>query len=528
MIRLLIAFCFLSCVSSAQEKPNVTWAENLGLERRESFVEAFRVSDNTFNVLKVFGWDSKKEQYFMTQWDDKLTATKSASIDLMEGGNKNYLEGMLTLGENHFLISSFFDKKTTKVNCFIEGYNMNSLTQLGNKRKLFEQRNTTEKKYCMLEWDVKLQTSHDSKHGLIIADPHSKSKRMFTVINDAGEVVWQKTISFKYNEKQYEPLSYEVIDNGDLVMLAKFNSNGENSLQVLKYSKSGEEITGTKLELPNGIITNIKMNVVQEDLIFSGVYTSDLSTYDEGLFCVKMNGSDLKQLANEKIILGIEHFADTLNGFQNLRNKQLVKKGKEDKVVNILRYKLHSVDTKQNGDLVLRFEESIDYTMEERIKSQTGGTEFRYHFIFKRNNVLVTELSNSNEFTIKYLVSKKQEYETENSSSRLNRDFQAPLSFCAITLGGKDMLLYNDFLSNLTADINSPVYKEWPARAGRKDVIHIQDLTGNDMLEMEAIELDKKMAAKIQYSNTIKLSDRTALLFTGFDSGIVAFGILKF
>jgi hypothetical protein len=528
MIRLLVVFCFISCVSTAQENSSLTLAENLGLERRESFVEAFRVSDNTFNVLKVFGWDSKKEQYFMTQWDNKLIVTKSAPIDLMEGGNKNYLEGMLTLGENHFLISSFFDKKTTKVNCFVERYNMNSLTQLGNKRKLFEQRNTTEKKYCMLEWDVKLQTSHDNKHGLIIADPHSKSKRMFTIINDAGEVVWQKTISFKYNEKQYTPIKYDVLSNGDLVVLAKFNTNGENSIRVLKYSKGGEDVNGTKLELPQGIITDINMTVVNQDLIFSGVYTSDLSTYDEGLFCIKMNGSDLKQLANEKIILGIEHFADTLNGFQNFRNKQLVKKGKENKVVNILRYKLHSVDAKQNGGLVLRFEESVDYKMEERIKSQTGVTEFKYHFIFKRNNVLVTELSNTNEFTVKHLVSKKQEYEMESSSSWLNRDFQNPLSFSIIKLNNKEVMLFNDYANNLSVDINSPTYKEWPIKSGKNDVIHVIDLTGDNLVKMEAVELDKKMSANIQYHHTIKLDEQTILLFAGYRSSTNTVGVLKF
>ncbi len=194
-------FCLFPSKTDAQYTSDIAsmnWGKPYRVSKNTSLSKIVAVTPSGFYALrKRKGSLLTKDRIFLELYDSKMNLKRAAELNLNQKGESRSYENIVMLGENLFLLTTYYDSQEDKNKLFYQKIDNNTLAISGELRQIGEIPST--KKGNPGSFDLKV--SSDSSRVLIYnqlpykkGDPERFTLRVFD--NKFNEL-WSKEIALK-------------------------------------------------------------------------------------------------------------------------------------------------------------------------------------------------------------------------------------------------------------------------------------------------------------------------------------------
>ena len=452
---ILSALVFILVLNTTSFAQTVTakWGPIQKTKRNSDVAKVIGRDQSGFYVLestiKVFA----SNKLYIKKFDNENTEIfkKELSIE-SANGHKVLLEDVIMIDNQMILFTSYYDKKEDKNIAYVTKINSNGEVE-GDTRQIDEIAATKKKNAGAFHFlrsgdSTKILVYHNEAHNK--KDKNAEERYAIKVIDKNLTVLWGKTCSAPYKDKDFTISDYTLSNDNKVYMLAKIQEGKKSKkdgkpnykFSILGYSGSGsgksdvsdDEEDGASdaeeyvVSLGEKFITQISFELDKSNnLICAGFYSNNNNLDMAGVFFLKIDSKTKNVLQKN-----IKYFnKDVLSMFMSSRKAS---KGKE-----LYDYKLRSLIPKKSGGSYLIAEQYQFYiTQSTDSKGRTTSTD--YHYLY--NDVFVVNILASGDIGWVCHVPKFQHTVNDNG-------YYSSFATLSLEKEEKLCLIYNDNKKNL-------------------------------------------------------------------------------
>lgn len=452
----------LSIAIAGGGKPKMKWSNEFKGEKGLRLADVVAKDKSGFYTLHNVVALMKRHKLTMKHYSYNLDEKKSQEIDLSYGGKKRLFENMIDFGGELRLFSTFVNTKDKKSYLFVETINKSSLNSKKDINKVAEANYRKKGKKRIGSSTFQFITARDSSKLLIFSNLPNKGKDNeligCTVLNEEMKLLWNNNIEIPYPDKLFAIKDFNVSPNGDVYVLGKLYADkardvkrGEANFkyQVIGYKKFGKEKVIYDVELPGKFITDMQININDDnDIICAGFFSNEMRYYVDGTYFLKINGKDKSIMASNTKEFSDDFFMQNLSDKQEKKTAKRLDKGKD---VDLLDFDIDNLIVREDGGVVMIGEQFRYYVTTSTVGTGTNTrTVTTHHYVY--NEIIVVNINPQGEIDWVKRIPKYQH--TTN-----DRGYYS--SYALMVNKDKLHFFYNDNVKNINLDDKKGKMYNW-------------------------------------------------------------------
>ncbi len=239
---------------------------------------------------------------------------------------------------------------------------------------------------------------------------NNREKHQIVVLDSEYKQVYTKEIDIAVKDKLMEMLSFNIDDNGNVLVIAKKYEDGKR--KEGKRKKRGEkdanyhmefilvnenQVSVQKVQEDNMFINDLTALVHDGEIFIGSFYSDEKEGRTKGVYSATYSMESLEKINSKKIPL-TEEVISQLNGNANARKTARKKKNQDTKL------KGHSLLIGADKSVYFLGEE--DYIITHSSVNSRGQWSYSYTYVF--NDILVTKITPNGELDFFKVISKAQ------------------------------------------------------------------------------------------------------------------------
>ncbi len=436
-------FCLFPSKTDAQHTADIAsmnWGKPYRVSKNTSLSKIVAVTPWGFYALrKRKGSLLTKDRIFLELYDSKMNLKRAAELNLNQKGESRSYENIVMLGENLFLLTTYYDSQEDKNKLFYQKIDNNTLAISGELRQIGEIPST--KKGNPGSFDLKV--SSDSSRVLIYnqlpykkGDPERFTLRVFD--NEFNEL-WSKEIALPYGDASFSVEKYRIDKQGNVYLMgARYTSSKKVGKRtafhyvILSYSQQGEEVQEYHIDLEDKFITDLTFKVGDDgDLVCSGFY-SERGTYSiKGTYFFRLD-TDTKEVYSINLKpFDFDFLTQYMSEGTREKARRAERAGDTERQAELFQFLLRDIVLRSDGGALLIAEQ---YFIFRRYYRSYGGSSSRDYY-YNYNDLVIVNIQPTGEIEWAVRIPKRQ--------STLN-DLGLYSSYSMAIVQDRIYLLYNE------------------------------------------------------------------------------------
>jgi hypothetical protein len=393
------------------------WGKEFAAPRSSTVGDIIGFDNTSFYVLKNSVRGLLNNQiHAIEKFDNNLNLVKSIELELIEAGNKAYLEYFLHLDGRLIMFTSYPDQTTKRNVLYAQRVNKQSLMPEKNKVKLAEI--NYEGNSRRNSGSFSFRVSNDSSKILVFNTlPYGYNEPQqfgLIVLDKQMNVLWQKDITLPYRDELFDVESFRVDNQGNAYMLGllykdkrrdKRRGAPNYEFKVFSYTDGGGSTQAYSVNVPDRFLTDMQIGIRNNgDIVCAGFYSETGKLSIRGTFFLLIDA-----VTNEIKTRSFKEFdIDFIT--QNMTEREVEKaKRREEKggEVELFEYDLDKLIVRSDGGAMLIGEQ---YFVQTRTLTQyVGGrpsvqTVSYYYY----NDIIMVNINGKGEIDWAVKIPKRQ------------------------------------------------------------------------------------------------------------------------
>lgn len=465
--------------SADQTQPQLQWSHKVRVKPKDlSTYNLINVVDNNALVLgRSAALISRKINLTIHRFNESLVLNKESEFDNTFNDGFLYLETVVAIGENTFLLSATNGVGANKDANILYAQKLNPKTLRPERDaiKLAEINTEDYSRFNNGSFDV--TPSADSTALLIFyslpSNREENEKFGFKIVDTEFQEVWGRETELPYENKLTDVVNTAVNSDGDVYVLVKVFEEKRKEIRrgeinysydLLIYPKDSEGVVVKNISNGDKSIPTVSMFVTRDGHVsLSGLYSEDESSESNGIFHMKLDG-----ITGETLYISNRSYVDAANQYLNddRLNKKMERRESQDRDLTLHNfYPRAAIPTEEGGFYFLTenfYTHSYSYTNNNGI-SVTRTTHLAL-------DIMVVRIDSVGEIEWWTTVRKGQ--------STGHFQYIKYLSFIPFYYNGILHLIYNDNKNNTTERIGETTFGYSGGRPGIVQLVTI-DNQGN-------------------------------------------------
>lgn len=386
LLCLLILLGFYASIAQVNWK--VEWGNNYKNSKKEGDVIKVITSDeNGFYVLRCVACSSgfkhwnglnatEKQSAWIDYYNFNFEIQKSVPIKLTYEKAELHFEGIIDLGKQAYVVTSFFNRKHKKSYLFAQELDFTSLSISSEYTKLSEV--AVPNNYKSFSYIIK--HSADSTKMLIASYLVMKVEPYYTMaVWDEGMVkLWEKSEQLPYSKMTSVVKEFSVDNNANVyITVERTRLNREKTIgqehnkdyHVFAWLKRGEVFKEFKVALNDKYISGFTMvELGNGELACAGLYSNEKERYTKGAFYYRLDPETGLESHKKLHPFSIELRSGDLSERQ--QEKILKKDQEKQDELELDLLKVNNLFIRPDGNLIL-VSEQISNILRGETKSKT-------------------------------------------------------------------------------------------------------------------------------------------------------------
>lgn len=451
-ILFLIACSFSFAFAQSQNLQfKIKWGEELDASARTSLDDVVGYDATGIYTIKErvrsFGAAST---YTLEHYDNNFALVKSFDLDIKDDGFECEISQLLQLKGKLYIFYSYRNKKAKTNILFADEIDKKTLTLKKGKVKIGEIDYSGNSHRNSGSFSVRV--SRDSSKVLTFYSlPNTKGDPEafgFHVLDENLKSIWENNVIIPYKDGLFDIETIRVDNNANVYMLGmlykdkrktKRHGDPNYTYEVFAYNNNGTEEKQYTLSLEDRFITDMQIEVNNDNLVCAGFY-SNKGTYSiRGTYVlnVDLKTKEIKTRSFKEF--GIDFITQNMSNREAKKAKRTDKKGDEPELYD---YALDRLLIGRDGSAMLIGEQYyVDaVTSTSYINGRTTTTTNYYYYY---NDIVVVKIDPSGQIQWAEKIAKQQ---------RSVNDHGFYSSYTLAIVNGKICFLFNDNPENLNYD----------------------------------------------------------------------------
>jgi hypothetical protein len=447
MIKIFFTLVFLLgfFICKAQSDINVIIGEEYQASKKSTLSGLIGYDDSGIYTLSTKGYYNR--ELTIVHFDNKLTKTKSAELELITDKKERGFEHALHSNGKIFIFSSFRNQKLKKNILFVQTLNKQTLALNNDLKMIAEVDNGS--RYNSGDFNFKVSVDK-SKIMIFYTLPYEKlepEKFGFHIFDADLNQIWTKSISLPYTDELFGINSYKVDNKGNVFILGKIYEEKRKEVRrgkanykyvILSYTKKGELFKEYIVAMEGLFLTDMQIAITDdEDIVCAGFY-SDRGTFSiKGTYFFRVDGETKNIVSKSLKEFDLNFLTMEMTEKEAEKTKKKMEKGKD---TELYEYDLDNLILRSDGGAVLVGEQYFVRVVTHTTTNANGGTTTTTTYHYHYNDIIVININPQG--NIEWAVKVPKTQHTVNDGGFFS-------SYALAVVKDKLYLVFNDNPKNL-------------------------------------------------------------------------------
>jgi hypothetical protein len=351
----------------AQAEPDVTlaWQPVLNTPSRTTLTRLFGWDTDGFYACrqKQGGSEKSRQKIYLEKYSESGKLEKSREISLRHRGKNRKLEEFVYVNNKVYLFTTYHNLKDRKNYLFAQEVLPRSFTLSRKLSRVGELQTSSAHE----EGDFQFTFSRDSQYLLAYGQhPLKKNEQeqfSLTVLDTSMTIVWEKTVSLPYPNRNFSIEECRVSPSGEVFVLGVLFEDFSTSrrqgspnyqYRLLHYSESGNTVEEYAIGLDRLFITDLTFRINRDKyLICAGFYSEKNSYSIKGVCYVRINleRKDIEGIATRPF--DFDFLTQHHSPNQRRKAEEAEQEGNVRKQPELYNYDLNELILRNDGGAVL-------------------------------------------------------------------------------------------------------------------------------------------------------------------------------